>query len=128
MIISLLIARQVLNKGFRTLWLVQIKRLVVTTPEVSAVRDADRIIGLLEKQKDLEPPKLIINRIRNHMMKNGDMLEIDEIAQHLSIELFGIVADDDEVIQRIQPWGTDCTQSKQQSINCLSKYCPTNSW
>jgi septum site-determining protein MinD len=75
------------------------KAIVVTTPEVSAVRDADRIIGLLEKEEDMEPPKLVINRIRNHMMKNGDMLEIDEITQHLSIELFGIVADDEEVIR-----------------------------
>jgi septum site-determining protein MinD len=73
--------------------------IVVTTPEVSAVRDADRIIGLLEKEKHLEPPKLVINRIRNHMMKNGDMLDVDEITQHLSIELFGIVADDEEVIR-----------------------------
>jgi septum site-determining protein MinD len=75
------------------------KAIVVTTPEVSAVRDADRIIGLLEKEKDMERPKLVINRIRNHMMKNGDMLDVDEITTHLSIELIGIVIDDDEVIK-----------------------------
>ncbi|AIM15758.1 MULTISPECIES: septum site-determining protein MinD [Neobacillus] len=75
------------------------KAIVVTTPEVSAVRDADRIIGLLEKEKHMEPPKLIVNRIRNHMMKSGDMLDLDEITQHLSIELIGIVADDEEVIR-----------------------------
>jgi septum site-determining protein MinD len=75
------------------------KAIVVTTPEVSAVRDADRIIGLLEKEEHVEPPKLIINRIRNQMMKNGDMLDVDEIAAHLSIDLIGIVADDDEVIK-----------------------------
>lgn len=75
------------------------KALVVTTPEISAVRDADRIIGLLEKEEHIERPKLIINRIRPHMMKSGDMLEVDEITTHLSIELFGIVADDDEVIR-----------------------------
>ncbi len=72
--------------------------IVVTTPEVSAVRDADRIIGLLEKE-DIEPPRLIINRIRNHLMKNGDMLDVDEIVSHLSIDLLGIVIDDDEVIK-----------------------------
>ncbi|WP_339210164.1 septum site-determining protein MinD [Aeribacillus sp. FSL K6-8210] len=72
--------------------------IVVTTPEVSAVRDADRIIGLLEKE-DIEPPRLIINRIRNHLMKNGDMLDVDEIVSHLSIDLVGIVIDDDEVIK-----------------------------
>ncbi|QED48786.1 septum site-determining protein MinD [Cytobacillus dafuensis] len=75
------------------------KAIVVTTPEVSAVRDADRIIGLLEKEENVESPKLVINRIRNQLMKNGDMLDVDEIATHLSIELIGIVADDDEVIK-----------------------------
>jgi septum site-determining protein MinD len=88
-----------IEQGFQNAIAGADRALVVTTPEVSAVRDADRIIGLLEKERTIEPPKLIINRIRNHMMKNGDMLEIDEIAQHLSIELFGIVADDDEVIR-----------------------------
>jgi len=74
------------------------KAIVVTTPEKSSVRDADRIIGLLE-QEDIDPPTLVINRIRNHMVNNGDMLEIDEIIQILSIDLIGIVADDDEVIK-----------------------------
>ncbi|MFD1018903.1 septum site-determining protein MinD [Thalassobacillus hwangdonensis] len=74
------------------------KAIVVTTPEKSSVRDADRIIGLLE-QEDIEPPKLIVNRIRTHMVKNGDMLEVEDIASVLSIDLLGIVADDDEVIK-----------------------------
>ena len=72
--------------------------IVVTTPEKSSVRDADRIIGLLE-QEEIEPPKLVVNRIRNHMMKTGDMLTVDEIIQVLAIDLLGIVADDDEVIK-----------------------------
>ncbi|MGJ7920557.1 septum site-determining protein MinD [Neobacillus sp. LXY-4] len=75
------------------------KAIVVTTPEVSAVRDADRIIGLLEKEEGIESPKLVINRIRNHLMKNGDMLDVDEVTTHLSVDLIGIVADDDEVIK-----------------------------
>ncbi|SDD16036.1 septum site-determining protein MinD [Terribacillus halophilus] len=74
------------------------KAIVVTTPEKPSVRDADRIIGLLE-QEDIESPKLIVNRIRNHMVQEGDMLEVDEIVQVLSIDLLGIVADDDEVIK-----------------------------
>ncbi|MFY4774727.1 septum site-determining protein MinD [Metabacillus sp. RGM 3146] len=74
------------------------KAIVVTTPEISAVRDADRIIGLLEKE-EIEPPKLVINRIRNHLVQNGDMLDVDEIVSHLSIDLIGIVADDDQVIK-----------------------------
>ncbi|TFE01029.1 septum site-determining protein MinD [Jeotgalibacillus salarius] len=73
------------------------RAIVVTTPERSAVRDADRIIGLLE-QETHEPPVLIINRIRNHLMESGDMLDIDEVTTHLSIDLLGIVVDDDMVI------------------------------
>ena len=86
-----------IEQGFQNAVAGADKAIVVTTPEKSSVRDADRIIGLLE-QKDIEAPKLIINRIRNHMMKNGDMMDIDEIVQILSIDLIGIVADDDEVI------------------------------
>ncbi|WP_167629706.1 septum site-determining protein MinD [Listeria valentina] len=74
------------------------RAIVVTTPEISAVRDADRIIGLLE-QEEIEPPKLVINRIRTQMMQNGDVMDIDEITSHLSIELLGIIIDDDEVIR-----------------------------
>ncbi|RSK28011.1 septum site-determining protein MinD [Bacillus sp. HMF5848] len=74
------------------------RAIVVTTPEKSAVRDADRIIGLLE-QEDIEPPKLVINRIKNHMMESGDMLDIDDIVYHLSIDLIGIVVDDENVIK-----------------------------
>ncbi|WP_079530408.1 septum site-determining protein MinD [Halobacillus hunanensis] len=73
------------------------RAIVISTPEKSSVRDADRIIGLLE-QEDIEPPKLVINRIRNHLMKNGDMLDVDEIVNILSIDLLGIVIDDDAVI------------------------------
>ncbi|CEG28019.1 septum site-determining protein MinD [Bacillus sp. B-jedd] len=75
------------------------RAIVVTTPEKSAVRDADRIIGLLEKEENVEAPKLIINRIRPHMMRNGETMDVDEITHHLSIDLLGIVADDDEVIK-----------------------------
>lgn len=72
--------------------------IIVTTPEISAIRDADRIVGILE-QRELEPPKLIINRIRKEMMDNGDVMDIEEISRHLSIELLGIIYDDDEVVR-----------------------------
>lgn len=87
-----------IEQGFQNAVAGADKAIVVTTPEKSSVRDADRIIGLLE-QEDIEPPFLVINRIRNHMMKNGDMMDIDDIAQVLSIDLIGIVLDDDEVIK-----------------------------
>ncbi|MBW1605804.1 septum site-determining protein MinD [Lactobacillus sp. Sy-1] len=73
--------------------------IVVTTPEISAVRDADRVIGLLEQHPLDDQPKLVINRIRKNMMDNGDTMDIDEITQHLGIELLGIVVDDDAVIR-----------------------------
>ena len=74
------------------------KAIVVTTPEISAVRDADRIIGLLEQEPNVEVPKLIINRIRPEMMERGETLDVNEITTHLSIELIGIIPDDEHVI------------------------------
>ncbi|GAE34963.1 septum site-determining protein MinD [Halalkalibacter akibai] len=87
-----------IEQGFKNAVAGADRAIVVTTPEVSAVRDADRIIGLLE-QEDVEPPRLIVNRIRGHMMKNGEMLDVDEIASILAIDLLGIVVDDEEVIK-----------------------------
>lgn len=72
--------------------------IIVTTPENAAVRDADRVIGILEK-RGFQSPKLIINRIRPNMLKSGDMLEIDDICQVLAIDLIGIVPDDELVIK-----------------------------
>lgn len=87
-----------IEQGFKNAVAGADQAIVVTTPEISSVRDADRVIGLLEKEV-IDRPKLVINRIRSHMMKNGDMLDVDEIATHLSIELLGIVLDDDQVIK-----------------------------
>ncbi|WP_332689496.1 septum site-determining protein MinD [Halalkalibacter lacteus] len=87
-----------IEQGFKNAIAGADRAIVVTTPEISAVRDADRIIGLLEQQ-DIESPKLIVNRIRSHMMKNGDMLDVDEIAERLAIDLIGIVVDDENVIK-----------------------------
>jgi len=71
--------------------------VVVTTPEVSAVRDADRIIGLLEAA-GLHNPKLIINRIRTKMVQAGDMMAVDDMMDILAIDLLGIVPDDDAIV------------------------------
>ncbi|WP_217586853.1 septum site-determining protein MinD [Lentibacillus saliphilus] len=88
-----------IEQGFQNAIAGADKAIVVTTPEKSSVRDADRIIGLLEKEEHIAPANLVINRIRHHMMKNGDMLDIEDIVQILSIDLIGIVIDDDEVIK-----------------------------
>ncbi len=87
-----------IEQGFQNAIAGADEAIVVTTPEKSSVRDADRIIGLIEQQ-EMKRPRLIVNRIRNHMMKQGDMLEIDHIVQMLSIDLLGIVIDSDDVIK-----------------------------
>jgi septum site-determining protein MinD len=71
--------------------------IVITTPEVSAVRDADRIIGLLESS-DLRNPKLIINRFRPRMVRQGDMMDIEDIVDILAVDLLGVVQEDDRII------------------------------
>jgi len=87
-----------IEQGFKNAIAGADSAIVVTTPENAAVRDADRIIGLLEAQK-LRGAKLIINRVRANMMKKGDMLDIDEICQILAIDLIGVVPDDEHVIK-----------------------------
>ena len=71
--------------------------LVVTNPEVSAVRDADRIIGLVEAEEK-GPARLIINRLNPAMVKRGDMLTADDVLELLAIELIGIVPEDEAVV------------------------------
>jgi septum site-determining protein MinD len=87
-----------IEQGFKNAIAGADKAIVVTTPENAAVRDADRIIGLLEANK-IRNSKLIINRIRANMVKKGEMLDIDEICSVLSIDLLGIVPDDEHVIK-----------------------------
>ncbi len=71
--------------------------IIVTTPEISAVRDADRVIGILEA-KGLHNPKVIINRIRPDMVKRGDMMSIEDIIDILAIDLLGTVPDDEAIV------------------------------
>lgn len=87
-----------IEQGFRNAIAGADHAIVVTTPENAAVRDADRVIGLLEKT-NISQPKLIINRIRPNLLKSGDMLEVDDIIQVLAIDLIGIVPDDEDVIK-----------------------------
>ncbi len=86
-----------IEQGFRNAVAGADRAIVVTTPENAAVRDADRIIGLLEQSQI--PARLVINRIRPNMMKSGEMLDIDEICSVLAIDLLGIVPDDEKVIK-----------------------------
>lgn len=73
------------------------KAIVVTTPEVSAVRDADRIIGLLESA-GLHDSRLIVNRIRPRMVRQGNMMDIDDVVDILAVDLLGVVPEDDKIV------------------------------
>ncbi|MDR1514463.1 MAG: septum site-determining protein MinD [Synergistaceae bacterium] len=86
-----------IEAGFRNSAAGADEALVVTTPEVSAVRDADRIIGLLESMNK-SPIRLIVNRIRPHMVKKGDMLGVSDVLDILAIDLIGMVPDDEAVV------------------------------
>jgi septum site-determining protein MinD len=71
--------------------------IIVTTPEVSAVRDADRIIGLVEAGEK-GPARLIINRIKPDMVRRGDMLDVSDVLEILRIDLLGIIPEDEHII------------------------------
>jgi septum site-determining protein MinD len=86
-----------IEQGFRNSIAGADSAIIVTTPEVSAIRDADRIIGLLEAH-DLPEPKLIINRHRAGMVSRGDMMNREDILEILAIGLIGIVPDHQEII------------------------------
>lgn len=87
-----------IERGFENSIAAADAAIIITTPEISAIRDADRIVGILEN-RDIEEPKLVINRIRREMMDSGDVMDVDEITHHLSLELLGIIYDDDEVVR-----------------------------
>ncbi|MBP1764837.1 MAG: septum site-determining protein MinD [Firmicutes bacterium] len=86
-----------IEQGFRNAIAGATAAIIVTTPEVSAVRDADRIIGLLESEGKSDP-KLIVNRIRPQMVKKGDMMDIDDIIDILAIDLLGVIPEDEYIV------------------------------
>ncbi|MGF7186166.1 septum site-determining protein MinD [Desulfitispora alkaliphila] len=86
-----------IEQGFKNAISGAERAIVVTTPEVSAVRDADRIVGLLEAS-ELREPKLVVNRIRQAMVQKGDMMDIDDMIDILAIDLMGVVPEDDLIV------------------------------
>jgi septum site-determining protein MinD len=86
-----------IEQGFRNAVAGADSAIVVTTPEVSAIRDADRVIGLLEASliKDIH---LIVNRLNLKMVKNGDMMSTADIVSLLSVPLLGVVPESQEVV------------------------------
>ena len=86
-----------IEQGFKNAIAGADRAIVVTTPEVSAVRDADRIIGLLEAN-EIGRTELIVNRLRADMVKRGDMMSSDDVVEILAIDLLGIVPDDENIV------------------------------
>jgi septum site-determining protein MinD len=86
-----------IERGFRNAIAPADEVLIVTNPEVSAVRDADRVIGLIEAENK-GPAQLILNRVKIDMVKRGDMMSPDDVTDILAIKIIGIVPDDDGVI------------------------------
>ena len=86
-----------IEQGFKNAIAGADKAIVVTTPEVSAVRDADRIIGLLEAN-DLKNPMLILNRIKPNMVKRGEMMSLEDVTEVLAIDVLGVVPDDEGIV------------------------------
>ena len=110
-----------IEQGFQNAVAGATKAIVVTTPEVSAIRDADRIIGLLEKN-NIKKPDLIINRIRMEMVKRGDMMSVEDVTEILAINLLGAIPDDEKIVvatnQGEPVIGMDCLSGKAYMNIC----------
>ena len=112
-----------IEQGFKNAIAGADRAIVVTTPEVSAVRDADRIIGLLEAN-ELNNPMLILNRIRVDMVKKGDMLAMEDVTEILAIDILGIVPDDESIVvsaNKGEPAVTDSSSKAGQAYRNITQ-------
>ena len=112
-----------IERGFRNTIAPADMILVVTNPEVSAVRDADRIIGLVEAEEK-GPIKLIINRVNPSLTKRGDMLTPEDVIELLAIELIGVIPDDENVVistNRGQPVALDPKSKSGNAFKNIAK-------
>ena len=112
-----------IEQGFKNAIAGAEKAIVVTTPEVAAVRDADRIIGLLEAA-EIRNPRLIVNRIRPLMVKRGDMMDINDMIDILAIELIGVVPEDEIIVvstNRGEPAALDAVSQAGQAYRNIAK-------
>ncbi len=86
-----------IEQGFRNAVAGADEAVIITTPEVSALRDADRIIGMLQAA-GLDDPRVVINRINREMVKKGDMLDVADMLEVLAISLLGVIPDDERIV------------------------------
>ncbi len=87
-----------IEQGFQNAVAGATEAIVVTTPEMSAVRDADRIIGLLEAKDEIISYKLLLNRVRPAMVRTNDMMGVDDVTDILSVKLIGVIPEDEGII------------------------------
>jgi septum site-determining protein MinD len=112
-----------IERGFRNAVAPADTIVVVTNPEVSAVRDADRIIGLIEAEEK-GPARLVINRIKPGMVKRGEMLSVDDVLELLAVDLIGMVPDDENVVvssNRGSPASLDVKSRAGQAFRNIAK-------
>ena len=112
-----------IEQGFKNAIAGATRAIVVTTPEVAAVRDADRIIGLLEAN-GLKNPMLVLNRIRPDMVKRGDMMTLDDVTEILAVDILGIVPDDESIVistNRGEPASTDKNSLAGQAYRNIAR-------
>lgn len=112
-----------IEQGFKNAVAGADRAIVVTTPEVAAVRDADRIIGLLEAS-DITNHMLVLNRIRNEMVKRGDMMALEDVTEILAIDILGIVPDDESIVistNRGEPAVTDENSRAGQAFRNITR-------
>lgn len=110
-----------IEQGFKNAIAGADRAIVVTTPEVSAIRDADRIIGLLETN-EIGKTELIVNRLRMDLVSRGDMMSVDDVCEILAVPLIGAVPDDENIViatNRGEPLvGADCMAGKAYANIC----------
>ena len=87
-----------IEQGFQNAVAGASEAIVVTTPEMSAVRDADRIIGLLEAREEIKSYKLLINRVRPNMIATNDMMSVEDVQEILSTSIIGVIPEDTGII------------------------------
>jgi len=112
-----------IERGFRNAIAAADRVLVVTNPEVSAVRDADRVVGILEAEEKGNP-SLILNRLNPILVKNNDMLSAEDVLDLLGIHLIGVVPEDESVIigsNRGAPVVTDPKSRAGQAFRNIAK-------
>lgn len=109
-----------IEQGFQNAIAGADRALVITTPEVSAIRDADRIVGLLDAHGLKDHEDLIVNRIRMDMVNRGEMMSINDVNDILQLNVIGAVPDDENIVvatNKGQPLVGDDTMAGQAYMN-----------